>query len=1245
MFTPQSKGGWAGWSSSPLIGRRRENGSALQRTNSGSVGAVHGRGKGATASEATPPLPSSSLLSENIAEVMGGSDVSKDCKRFGELGPLDEGMLSREDKEELYDRVSALESERDECLYNMGLLLIEKKEWSSKIEELKQALIDSQEILKREQEARIFSISELEKREENLKKALGVEKQCVIDLEKTLHVMRAEIAETKFISDNRLADARAIEASLQEKKMEIEAKVRAADTKLAEANRKNSDSERKLENVAARESKIQRDLSSLYAEKKTLETDVSKQREHFREWEEDLQDKHIRLLNEQSLLNEREERANDLDIILKKKEAEIEDARKNADAARSILKSQEDGLKLRLRTLTVKEKDVEIKSSNLEKKEKDLMAIEEKLNLRENEEIQKLLDEHNATLDAKKREFELEMVKKRQSFDEEVKNHISLLDKEKRQVRCQEEQLIKREEALDNKTNKLKSKEEDLDTKSKALKKWEESLKMDEKKLQEERKRLIKDSNELEATRAKLHNEKLAIETEEQKVVVEKENLRLTREEREQHLKLQEELKLEKDEYRMMAESLENEKDVLRQEKEKFERDWEVLDDRRAAIEAEVKQLSAEREKFEKWQHTEEERLKKVDLQARTALQRELEDLRLKKEAFEKMMAHEREVAHAEVDREHADMTREFDLLKHELEMNMQRRHNDVEKELEEKENKFERWRQVELSRIKSLSESNDLKRKSLDMEQNQLQMEKAAFTDQRGKLEADRQEIQNDIDILLRLSKNLKDQREEFAKEKGMFLSVVEQCNTCHNCGVPIYNIDHLDLQPLKPKESCEEIILPSLADGFLEEHIKGRDAAVSPGVQAVESTNSGSQMTRWLQRCANLFKVSPKNVHAPSEGQVGTSFGEQLDSAALENSAYEPSPSANHSFEHQVHFDGGDGMNGQPGRLHRNGDEAESSFGVADSSKDIVRVKDNSNQKNVVVIDDENNDMQGSFIHAENDSQPEPSKQGQRRQPSRKAKANLIRRTRSVKAVVEDAKVILGESFELKIDEQQNDDGKIFQNIPDESQGASVQADQAETRTKRKRSSKELEKEGSEAHSESVSRGRHSKRRQTSSLLPAAADRRYNLRRSTVASTAAASQATSHQKEASNVRKLKTMPENIIREGGYGGERISGHDRQQSRPLENSAHLPPKSANSNVLKVNSKDTVQHEDQELYHDAAVLESTQFSAQTAEEGDEVDGASPPRDLENSSSDVESESDDMDKHNASIGKKLWNFLTT
>ncbi|PKA53852.1 Putative nuclear matrix constituent protein 1-like protein [Apostasia shenzhenica] len=1271
MFTPHRKG-LAGWSVSPKVGGRPENGSVARTVGKNSAGGVLGRGKGVIGAEAPPPPPPQASLADNEAEVVlstgdgGGSD---DWNRFRESGLLDEKVLLKKDKEALLERVSMVERERDDCLYNMGLLLIEKKEWSSQIEELRRAILEAEEILKREQNAHLIAFSELEKREENLKNALGVEKHCVADLEKALREMRSEIAESKFTSEKKLVDARALEAILEEKQLEIEAKMHTANAKLAEANRKSSEMDRKIEDIEARERKLQREHLSLITERKAHENDVSKQRNHLLEWEKELQEKQRRLLEEQRLLNEREERANSVDAILKKKEVDIEEAHKKIDASRNALKSDEDDFKERLRDLTIKEKvgflhvifcyvfvimltchflmqDAELKMTILVKKEKELVEKEEKLKERENEEIQKLVNEHNATMDVKKQEFEVEMMEKRRNFDQEAKRHLDSLEEEKKQVRCKAEHVTDREKALEIEIVKLRSNEKDLDTKSKALKNWEDSLNAEERRLRVEKEHLIKDSQELATSRDQLSKEKLATIADRQKIILEKENLRVTEEEREQHLKLQSELKLEKEEYYMLKESLEQEKEALKQERELFERDWEVLDERKMAFEAEVNCCRAEREKFEKWQHNEEVRLKNVDLQAKADMHKELEDLRLRKEAFEKLMEHERSEACAVVDRARADMSREFEDLEHELKMNFYQKQEDMEKILHDKENEFERWREVEQSHIRSSSESLDLKLKKFKMEQDQLQRERAEFLDERRRLEDDRLEIQNDIDTLTRLSKNLKDQREDFAKEKERFLLAAEKCKTCHNCGVQINIFDLLDLQQLQTNENTEEIILPSLAVGFLEEQIKGKGTVISHDVSGVGSTNSGSRMSRWLQKCSSLLKISPKKHTEPlAEDQPGPSFGERLDTAAIENGVdYEPAPSANHSFENlNACFGSGAGGSAKPERV----DEAEASFGVVDSSLDVVHIQsDNGAHRTSVEITIDNNEVEGSSMRFEDDSQrPEPSENGRRHQPSRRAKSKPIRRNRSVKEVVKDAKDILGESCDFCTDE----------GIAEESQGVSVQPDQVATSIGQKRRLTEPEPESSEALSESVSLGGRRKRRQTSTAVPSApSDKRYNLRRSTVASRKATTRAVLDPKYATNTVNLESLTRSKTAGSGCDGEKASCDDIQPT-DVEKPPKLLQKSAVRSVSEAlgnPSENVVQlSENQEVHEDAIDTKSAGFSEQTAEDSDEVNGAAPtdtatpPPNGDSGSESEDDDGDDPDKRNASIGKKIWNFLTT
>ncbi|KAJ0643183.1 putative alanine transaminase [Helianthus annuus] len=84
--------------------------------------------------------------------------------------------------------------------------------------------------LKREQSIHTAALAEAKLREEKLKKALGIEKERVSNIEKSLHEMRAESAEAKVAAEVKLVDAQTMMDDAIKRMTEANSKMQAAES-------------------------------------------------------------------------------------------------------------------------------------------------------------------------------------------------------------------------------------------------------------------------------------------------------------------------------------------------------------------------------------------------------------------------------------------------------------------------------------------------------------------------------------------------------------------------------------------------------------------------------------------------------------------------------------------------------------------------------------------------------------------------------------------------------------------------------------------------------------------------------------------------------------------------------------------------------------------------------------------------------------------------------------------------------
>ncbi|KAK2359731.1 protein CROWDED NUCLEI [Trifolium repens] len=1129
------------------------------------------------------------------------------------------------DREVLVERVTSLEKELYEYQFNMGLLLIEKKEWNSKYTDLSQDLVEVKDALEREKSAHLYALSEAEKREENLRKALGIEKECVLDLEKALREMRSEHARIKFAADSKLAEANALIASVEEKSLEVEAKLRSADAKLAEISRKSSEVDRKSHDLEAQESALRRERLSFIAEQESHESNLSKQREDLRDWEKKLQDGEERLAKGQKILNEREQRANEIDRICRQKEQDLEEAQKNIDAANVILRSKEDDVNSRLAAITLNEKECDSMRVKLDLKEKELSEWEEKLNAREKVEIQKLVDEHSAVLDVKKQEFESELDEKRKSFEDGLRNRLVEVEKKEGEVNHTEEKVAKREQALEKKAEKLKEKEKEYEVKVKALKEREKSIKSEEKDLGKEKDKIDSEREELLSLKAEVEKLKANNEEELLRINEETNRLQVSEEERSEYLRLQSQLKHEIDQYRLQKELLIKEADDLRQQKETFEREWDELDLKRADVEKELKNVLQQKEEILKLQQNEEEKLKNEKKATEDYLQRELETLKLAKESFAAEMGLEKSSLAEKAQNEKNQMLLDFEMRRKELEADMQNQLEQKEKDFLETRKLFEEKRESELSNINFLREVANREMEEMKHQRSKLEKEKQDADENRKHVESQRIEIQEDIDVLVDLNKKLKNQREQFIKERRRFIDVVEKLRSCQNCGEMISEFVLSDLQSSADIENLEVPSLPKLAGDITQggSDVNLDSSRQNTGVSPANDTKSpvlGGTVS-WLRKCSKIFKISPiKKIESDVDSL------RDADTLPIEKTN-EDSPANIPGTENKV----------------------ELSFAIADDSFDALRVQNDNDITEVEADHDPSIDNQGNIeTEAPDDLQPPDSKVGQKK-PGRGRPR--VKRTQTVKAVLKEAEAILGKSKAAEavpgesVDDRETDfpngNAEDSANMDSESQKPSSKIAANLRKRNRVQTSQVTasEHEGgdaSEGHSDIP--GQRKRRRQKAAAAPSqtAGETRYNLRRPKTGATTSSVRGVSgggkesegevgRVKDAEGVNNSKASHSHSV---GITNEKGGGIGHDQVGETQEGYDDTTRTFASNM--------------------ALSEEVNGTADDAEDHDaEYKSESRGEDAGSVDDDDENEFDEDYQRpgETSVGKKLWKFLTT
>ncbi|CAM8946883.1 unnamed protein product [Rhodiola kirilowii] len=808
-------------------------------------------------------------------------------KRLRESG-FDEDSIRRRDKAALIAYISKLEAEIFDHQHHMGLLILERKEWTSKYQEIKDSAEAAELKHRCDLSAQASALSEAKKREESLKKALRVEKECIANLEKALHEMRAESAETKVAAESKLAEARAMEEAAIKKSSEAEAKLHAAEALEADGKRYHRTAERKIQEVEAREDDLRRRLMTFKSECEAKEKELASERQALSERLRTIQQEQEQLLDGKALLNQREEQIFNKSQELYSMENEIENSKSIIEKELRALnkeKSEVDHIKA---TLSAREEELVKKEAVLNKREQDMLILQERLANKEHEDAQKLKADHEMALKKRMIEFDAELEKKLKIVGNEIENKRREWELREVELNQRQEFIAEREHDLESQSRALQDKETDILEKLKFVENKEEILSVMEKEIQLKETMLKKEEEQVAKMKEEVKKSLEMLEERKKQIDMAEEHLEAMKSESSELLALELKLKEEIDVVRSEKSELMVREEELKLEKAKFEAEWEAIDEKRLELQREAESIAEERLSISKFLKEERDMLRVEKELMREEHKRNIESLSREREDFMSKMVNERVAMFDKIQQERTNFLKDMEMQKKELENCIDRRREELETQFREKENAFEQEKKRDLDAISSLRERVAKELENVAAEMKRLEAERLEIKLDRERRDIEWAELINSIEELKVQRQKLKEQRESLHADREEIADQIDSLKKLEQLKIAAEKIaaaerERFSLQ-FQPQNGA--------ANGSLEQQTPLQEGGVgSQKKDAFQIMQSGGSPDNaplsWVKRCAKLiFKQSPhrsqpleggKSMESPTE-YAGSKFSANL-------------------------------------------------------------------------------------------------------------------------------------------------------------------------------------------------------------------------------------------------------------------------------------------------------------------------------------------------------------------------------